>query len=254
MPMTSGTSPQPSNYNQFQCDHYNQLQGTLKGVQCDLCKNKGALLVIMGEYTVMKPCQCQSARRSQKTLDKSGLKDLVKEYTMDSYVTKEQWQYHIKQKALEYLTNPHQFWFYIGGQVGSGKTHLCTAIVNRLIEQGMEAQYMLWRDEMIKLKSHVMEDEYQHMMNHLKNIKVLYIDDLFKTERGKPPTQSDIQITFEIINHRYNNKHLMTLLSSEKLIQDLLQIDEAIGSRIVQMAKHYTIEIREDKRKNIRLR
>ena len=44
------------------------------------------------------------------------------------------------------------------------------------------------------------------------------------------------------------------LFSCERLIQDLLEIDEAIGSRIYQMAKHYTIEIREDKRKNIRLR
>ena len=91
-------------------------------------------------------------------------------------------------------------------------------------------------------------------MRTLKEVKVLYIDDLFKTERGKSPTQSDIQITFEIINTRYNNKNTITLFSCEKLIQDLLEIDEAIGSRIYQMAKHYTIEIREDKRKNIRLR
>lgn len=255
IPKINGTSTTPSSFSKMHCDYYNELQGTLKGVECSRCKNKGSILVEIDGYTVLRMCECQKQRRALQALTKSGLKELVKEYTFDTYLTKEQWQYHIKQKALEYVTNPHQSWFFIGGQVGSGKTHICTAVVNRLMEKGFEAHYMLWRDEIVKLKSSVMEtEEYQKSMTFLKEVKVLYIDDLFKTERGKSPTQSDIQITFEIINTRYNNKNTITLFSCEKLIQDLLEIDEAIGSRIYQMAKHYTIEIREDKRKNIRLR
>lgn len=49
-------------------------------------------------------------------------------------------------------------------------------------------------------------------------------------------TESDVNIMFEIINYRYlNNKPI--ILSSE-LIQDrLLDFDEAVGSRIIEMCK-----------------
>ena len=219
IPKINGTLTQPSNFSKTQCEYYNELQGTLKGVECSLCKNKGSVLIEVDGYTVLKMCECQNLRRSQQALAKSGLKELVKEYTFDTYLTKEQWQYHIKQKALEYVTNPHQSWFFIGGQVGSGKTHICTAVVNRLMEKGFEAHYMLWRDEIVKLKSSVMEqEEYQKAVKYLKEVKVLYIDDLFKTERGKSPTQSDIQITFEIINTRYNYKNTITLLDRKSVV------------------------------------
>ena len=167
---------------------------------------------------------------------------------------KYQWQQNIKNKAIEYTRQDKKQWFYIGGQVGSGKTHLCTSIVNELMKQGFSARYMLWRDEIVKLKANVMDaQEYNLAIHDWKNVAVLYIDDLFKTKKGKMPTTADIQIAFEIINYRYNNKELLTLFSSEKLINELLDIDEATGSRIFQMAKNYIIEIRPDKRKNIRL-
>ncbi len=205
-------------------------------------------------YTALQPCECQVIRKTQESIQKSGLSKLMMEYTLETFKVKNQWQHTIKGKAIEYIQQDRKGWFYIGGQVGVGKTHICTAIVNQLIQQGNTARYMLWRDEIVKLKAIVMDEMlYQRQIQQWKSASVLYVDDLFKSEKGKPPTTADIQIAFEIINYRYNNKELMTLFSSEKLISELLEIDEAIGSRIVQMAKHYIIEIRKDKQKNMRL-
>ena len=252
---TGGALSPTSNYNQRQCETYNAMEGELEGNDCRSCKNKGYLLVEVGEYTALQPCSCLTIRQSKARIHASGLGKLIHEYTFETYLVKEQWQHYIKSKALEFMINHERSWFYIGGQVGVGKTHICTAIVNRLMQQGHPARYMLWRDEIVKLKAITMDStDYQKAIDQWKTIEVLYIDDLFKTEKGKSPTQADIQIAFEIINHRYNNKDKITIISSEKLINELLDIDEAIGSRIYQMAKTNTIEIHHDKRKNMRLK
>ena len=47
---------------------------------------------------------------------------------------------------------------------------------------------------------------------------------------------------FEIINYRYINK-LPIIVSSEYSIDELLNFDEAIGSRIYEMCKDYLVEI-----------
>jgi DNA replication protein DnaC len=83
---------------------------------------------------------------------------------------------------------------------------------------------------------------------------VLYIDDFFKTESGKLPTTAEINIAFEILNFRYNNPDLVTIISSEKGMSELLEIDEATGSRIFERSKDYSISIAKDKNKNYRLK
>ncbi len=74
------------------------------------------------------------------------------------------------------------------------------------------------------------------------------IDDLYK---GKL-TDSDINITFEIINYRYM-KNLPIIISSEFTVEKLLYFDEIIGSKILEMCKNFTVEIH-GKENNYRLR
>ena len=52
----------------------------------------------------------------------------------------------------------------------------------------------------------------------------------------------DIQILFKIINYRYVNR-LPIIVSSECLSQGLLEVDKAIGSRIIEMARTRTLDI-----------
>ena len=92
----------------------------------------------------------------------------------------------------------------------------------------------------MKIKQNVMNmDTYEKIMNRYKQCKVLLIDDLFKGNI----TFSDINIIFEIVNYRYFN-NLAMIISTEKCKSDLLQIDEAIGSRILEMTKDYNIELK----------
>jgi len=126
--------------------------------------------------------------------------------------------------------------------------------VVEFINAGNAAHYMLWRDEIVPLKASVMDDEaYEKAIRKLKEIKVLYIDDFFKTERGKMPTTAEINIAFEILNYRYNNRDLITIISSERLIDDIIDIDEAVGSRIYERSREHCLVIQYDRTKNYRL-
>lgn len=234
---------------------YNEVPGTLKGYDCPICKNKGDIMFLSDSgYETVRECQCMDVRRTLRRIEQSGLKDLMDDCTFDKFTVTEKWQAQAKKMAMQFLQDHDNKWFFAGGQVGCGKTHLCTAIVGSFIKSGMPAHYMLWRDEIVPLKASVTDDvSYGKAIRKLKEVKVLYIDDFFKTERGKIPTTAEINIAFEILNYRYNSRDLITIISSERLIDDIIDIDEAVGSRIYQRSSQYCLVINYDRNKNYRL-
>ena len=66
----------------------------------------------------------------------------------------------------------------------------------------------------------------------------MYIDDLFKGS----VTSADINLAYEIINARYGVKELRTIISTERSMQNIIGIDEALGSRIYQRSKNFIIQ------------
>lgn len=193
-------------------------------------------------------------RRSVWRLRNSGLKDMAEKYTLDNFKTEEAWQRHMKDMAERFIASNDWNWFFAGGQVGAGKSHICTAVTNALLKQ-YPAQYMLWRDEVNRLKANLMDDaQYHERMNKLKCIKVLYIDDFLKGAVGETISPSEIRIAFELINYRYNNPQLVTILSSEKTIGELMGTDEATASRILERCGEFVLNISRDERKNQRLK
>lgn len=249
------------------CEAYNMSKGDLNktdGHDCPDCLNKGYISFVReidrGEATndfceALIKCHCWPIRASIMRFKRSGLENVMSRYTFDRFETSEPWQKHIKDTALRFI-DEHGKVFFIGGNSGSGKTHVCTAITVELMNRGKAAYYMLWQDEIIKLKACVLDsDEYQHLMTRLKEIEVLYIDDFLKPvgNQDKPST-ADARIAYELINYRYNNGKLITVISSERLIGEILNIDEAIGGRIVEYAGEYMINIKRDRSRNYRLR
>ena len=247
-------------------DGYNKTAGTLNeradGYDCPICLNKGdiarAVQTEQGWWTyALSPCKCLKIRSTITKMHRSGLKDIIKDYTFDKYETANPWQETVKATAMEYAKEPSG-WFFIGGQTGAGKTHLCTAICREFLLAGTEVKYMLWRDEVVQIKQLVNEyEQYSELMEQYKNVKVLYIDDLFKTGKGpdgqsQRPTSADINAAFEILNGRYNDPKKLTIISSECTIEDLLDIDEAVAGRIFERAK--VINLKPDRSKNYRLR
>ena len=71
----------------------------------------------------------------------------------------------------------------------------------------------------------------------LKNVPVLYIDDFLKGEY----TPADVKQAFMILNDRYNSRGKKTIISTERNMTDLINFDEAVGSRLAERAKGYTI-------------
>lgn len=235
------------------------------GYSCALCKNKGIIaypeISELGYSTVVfRECVCMKPRRSLRRLEKSGLKSLIKDYTFARFNVYKPWQ-ELMYNAARCYAEKLEGWFFVGGQSGSGKTHICTAICREFLLNGRAVIYMLWRDTVAQLKAAVTDEKrYAELINEYKTVDVLYIDDLFKSGRSKEaaaqPTSADINVAFEILNYRYNNPALLTVISSEYSIGDIISIDEAVGGRIYERTKNgngYSINIKRDRDKNYRL-
>ena len=97
-----------------------------------------------------------------------------------------------------------------------------------------------------------MEIEKDDRLYEIKQLKA-EIDDFLKVQRGQQPTPADINLAFEIINHR-DVKNLRTIISTEKTIDDIISLDEALGGRINRRSRGYQMNIAYDKNKNFRLR
>lgn len=243
---------------QRQVKRFNETEGDLNeadGYDCRICRNKGFIAHLSDEYEeVWRDCKCKTIRATLRRAKRSGLGDVLRDYTFDKFVTRDEWQREIKEKAQAFCKDDNAHWFYIGGQVGCGKTHLCTAIAAHYIKSGKELRYMLWAEESKFLKANVNERVYQEKMNEYKNVDVLYIDDFLKVKSGAVPTDADINLAFEIINHRLITADKLTILSSEKTLDELMDYDEAMMSRIYQKTGPYKFSIAKDKSKNYRLR
>jgi DNA replication protein DnaC len=189
-----------------------------------------------GSGTAAK-CECMERKRAEKILARSGLAG-YRDKTFANFEpygrlgpTKE------KLMAYDHSTGASVL---IVGQVGSGKTHLSMAIANRLLDKGVRVVYMPYRSTITAIKQNMLDPEfYRKEIDKYINASVLVIDDLFK---GKI-TDSDINIMFEIVNHRYLNRRPI-IISSEKTLWELMDIDEAVASRLYEMSKGWVVEIK----------
>ena len=248
----------PEQMMQEKVDYYNASVGKLNeidGYNCTLCKNKGFIASVKNGYEVHAFCKCKTIRDTLNRAKKSGLGNVLSEFTFDKYKASESWQKNIKDKAIAFCKDAAAKWFYIGGQVGSGKTFICTAISGYYIKAGYNVKYMLWSEESKKLKALVKEAyDYQNLISIYKNIDVLYIDDFLKVKNGEEPTTADINLAFEVINHRLLDGSKITIISSEKTLTEMIEYDEATMSRIYEKTGGYKISIERDINKNYRLR
>ena len=222
----------------------NKQPGDLTGYDCPECLNRGYIVTVGADgRRTNRECRCMARRRSEKIISKSGLSDLLERCTLESWDAQELWQKKLLSWAQKWAKEPSG-WFYLAGTPGTGKTHLCAALCGILMNQGMECRYMLWRDVSVQAKAVVNDEaEYRRIIDPLKRVRVLYIDDLFKTGKGQQPTTGDVNLAFEILNSRYNDTRKITLLSSELTMTQILNIDEAVGSRIYERSKHWYFDL-----------
>lgn len=253
-------SEQLENRDQRMVDFYNASKGNLDlfdGYNCTECNNKGHYMYLLDGYECSRECKCMEIRNTIRNMQRSGLKNFIREYTLDKYEAIEPWQENIKNKARQYLADNTPNWWLINGQSGSGKTHICTAICREYLLKGRVVKYLLWKQDSTILKACVNDYEiYQKKLNAFKNAEILYIDDFLKPVKKDgqivPPTPADVSLAFEIIDYR-KNANLRTIFSSERSLLDLLEIDEATAGRIVEKAtKEYILNLGNKKERNYR--
>lgn len=239
--MTPGASPAPScNLEQHlarQVEILNATPGKLTGYNCPRCLNRGVIYHQEEGVIVAADCSCKEIRRSIRKAASSGLGELMKHHTFQTFQTPDPWQRQAKEMAQAYARNPVG-WFVASGVSGSGKTHLCTAICGELNGQGRAITYLPWRETSRQIKGAALDsEERKRQIEPLLLADVLYLDDFLKTAAGHTPTTADVELAFDIIGPRYNRK-ATTILSTEWSVRDLLDLDGALGSRIFEMSDH----------------
>ena len=229
---------------------------------CPNCKGNGWICYEENGYSMAKKCHCQIEQESLARIANSGLSNIMDKWTLDTYTTTAQWQKNMKETVVKYLDaikNGEKQWLFIGGAVGSGKSHLCTAACGELIKQKKSVRYFQWSVDARNLKGLANDPEaFEDALYKFKRADVLYIDDLFKSKRGEGtelnPTDADVRLAFELINGRYVEDKLVVMSSEWMLTSDLMMVDEGTFSRVYEKTKGFRIEVKREKGRNYRVK
>lgn len=221
------------------------------GYYCAECKNRGYFGAKYEDRYAERDCKCIRIRQAINQVKLSGLGDVFNKCTFDTYDCKQTWQGLVKDKAIEFLKSSANC-FYIGGVTGSGKSHICTAIVKHFLMQGKTIKYMQWLDDIDELNNlrFRQAEKYDTIINEIKKADVLYIDDFLKGDNAVKPSAADIKLAYRIINARYvisrssSQKRYITVISSEWALSQINSFDGATGGRISELAlKNFVLRI-----------
>ena len=225
---------------------------------CEKCGDQGFILYRNEQgYDMARECECRAKMITESMMRASGISEAFRKKTIEGFETKgNKILENAKNTADDYVKNFFEIEKDMNnsimflGNPGSGKTHLSLAIGNTLLyNYGVPCLYMPYRETMMELKQLAMNDKYKYeeKMYSLTTARLLIVDDLYKGST----TEADLNYVFQIMNQRYLNQ-LPFILSSEKLPLDLVNIDEAIGSRMLEQAKGRVVAIN-DKKLNHRI-
>lgn len=218
------------------------------GLHCEKCHDMGYVIVEEGGVDVAVKCECYEKYMSLIRMKNSGIPyEFSKKGFRDFETMGKETLERAKQKAEIYcknfldLENDRQNSIIFCGQPGAGKTHLGMAICNSLLnDSNVSVSYMAYRNAVTAIKQTVMSrDDYYAAINQYCTQRLLYIDDLLK---GRT-TDADINILYEIVNFRYMHSKPL-IISTEKSPADLVELDEAVGSRILEMCRGNIIRLR----------
>ncbi len=206
---------------------------------------------------ILKDCQCAKKRQADHLMKFSEITPKFRKMTFSSFKLegKHELIHEAYQCAVDYykdfdrIKNNRCNSISLLGQPGTGKTHLLTALANNLIQKKqISVLYFPFVEGFNDLK-----DDFtllEEKITKMKRVGVLFIDDLFK---GRDyPTPFQLEQMFGVINYRYLN-YLPIMISSEKTVDELIEVDEALGTRIFQMCQDYTVVIPRDIKLNHRL-
>ena len=227
------------------------------GIDCGECKNRGYINTIIEdeelgyEEIVLYECECMPKRKVMREIQRSGLERQFKINTFNNFKVEHQWQKVVKDMSVKYLNDDSNKWLVLSGASGAGKTHLATAVSLELIKQGNSFKYFSYAREMPRLQGRLrsgfmdVREQAEQDLEKLLNVDVLYIDDFLKVG-------NNLDNVFELIDGRYF-RDKKTIITTELSNSDLLNLDEALGGRIIEKSNGYFLYLTPDE-KNYRLK
>ena len=237
--------------------------------ECDLCKDTGwvtqrdkegkPIVTRYDKFNIEweqeKPCKCQVTKAKAKKLEESGLKSRFEKNNIDNFVVDTSGTKKALEKFRNFVGNYEMNTLVITGATGTGKTHLGTSAINEIMLNDNVSPKDVEVAEFVSLISRLkqairFDSEYSEndILTKLREVKILYIDDLFKLSHDNQA----VRWMFDIINYRYNereSKKLTTIITSEHSLLEIYSIDSALGGRLIEMASKNVIELNEKNRR-----
>ncbi len=211
--------------------------------QCKKCRDLGYIFQEDEKgYTVATPCECIEKRQIKEKLEGCGLTDSFKKKTFSTFKTDTEHQKQVKLRAMSYCKKfkEEKGSFLLTGNPGTGKTHLGIAIIMQLVNQNVGCRYAEYISLIMRLKQCCMDPiNYNKEINEYKNCTVLFLDDLLKGQTS----EADRKYIYEIINYRYMTEKSI-IVSTEKSLNELMDYDAAITSRIIEMCRENIIDFK----------
>ncbi|QRN86153.1 ATP-binding protein [Clostridia bacterium] len=227
--------------------------------ECPICKDRG-LIYKDGQAYI---CNCVNKKRFENQFKHARLAGEYLHKSFDDFQIKYYSSYRIdtnsnvtyRQLATQCLTAAKLFTdsvinkkkhkgMYVYGTVGSGKTLLTSCIANRLLEHNIELLFISVPDFLDEIKATFNQKGNQEMdlMNQVRNVRVLILDDL----GAHTYTDWSAGRIYNIINYRASN-NLSTIITSNLSVDGLAEaLDERTSSRVMQLCTLYRLETEED--------
>lgn len=227
------------NINQFNANDFYMLReehnNCIKCMGLHGCKNTntGYFLRYDNPEFVLVPCKYKkeanrllNENKKIKTLfiSKSILNANLNDFYLNTPNRKKIYEYIIKF-LTEYNSNNFMKGLYLYGSFATGKTFILGCIANELARKGIESLVIYFPDLVVELKNSIGNSRLEELINYLKSVEVLLLDDLgsenmtawlrdevigpvlnYRLMEGKPvfissnidPTTSDLRNHFSI--------------------------------------------------------
>ncbi len=215
----------------------------------------------MIDSRTVRLCDCRERLKLQRLFESSKITPAFRATTFENFITagRPAIIQSMLKSALDYskrfdeIKSDKNNWLVLLGEPGSGKTHLTMAVANEKINERVKVLYFQHVEGINEMKDilHAGEESLREKIREMQQVEFLVWDDLFKPVienqgkdkgRKKLPTAFEIEKAFEVLNYRYLNL-LPTAISSERSPKELIEIDRAAGSRILERGKGHLVVV-----------
>lgn len=206
--------------------------------------------MVIVDANTARVCSCMQQKKMDKLFKTSQITPAFKSKTFENFDLKgcSKTVHGLLISAKTYANNFQNIktqednWIAFSGEPGAGKTHLSLAIGNKLLGEGISVLYFQHVEGVNEfLNAWDNKELINAKLEHMKKVEVLIWDDLFKPVGGEV-NKTEKKIAFEVLNYRYLNL-LPTIISSERTVKELCQIDIAIGSRIAERSNRFLLTV-----------